>query len=159
VAPGPFGACRSPPGGRCCSRLSASWFGRRRIIKPGREIAGELLATLHHRLRATQLFGGSLGYLVASAFGLATSLAAFEPHFPLLGVLTVFVVGQTLGHLVPIPGGLGAVEAVTVAGLTALGIAPGPAVSAVLTSRLLTYWLPVLPGIAMFRYLQHRGTI
>jgi undecaprenyl-diphosphatase len=139
--------------------LLGSPFGRRRILTPAREVAGELLTTLHHRLRATQLLGGSLGYLVASAFGLAASLAAFEPHFPLLGVLTAFVVGQTLGHLAPIPGGLGAVEAVTIAGLTALGVAPGPAVSAVLTSRLLTYWLPVLPGIAMFRYLQHRGII
>lgn len=134
-------------------------FGRRRLIAPAREVAVELLATLHHRGRAAQLIGGSLGYLVVSAFGLAASLAAFEPHFPLLGVLTVFVVGQTLGHLAPIPGGLGAVEAVTIAGLTALGIAPGPAVSAVLTSRLLAYWLPVLPGIAIFRYLQHQGTI
>jgi hypothetical protein len=35
---------------------------------------------------------------------------------------------------------------------------PG-AVAAVLTSRLLTYWLPVLPGIGMFRYLQHHSVI
>jgi undecaprenyl-diphosphatase len=134
-------------------------FGRRRILTPARAVASELLATLHHRGRAIQLLGGSLGYLVTSALGLAASLAAFQPQFPLLGVLTAFVVGQTLGHLAPIPGGLGAVEAVTVAGLTALGVGPGPAVSAVLTSRLLTYWLPVLPGIAVFRYLQHHGTI
>lgn len=139
--------------------LLGSPFGRRRILAPGREVASELLATLHHRLRAAQLFGGSLAHMVTSAFGLAASLAAFEPHFPLLAVLTAFVVGQTLGHLAPIPGGLGAVEAVTIAGLTALGIAQTAAVAAVLTSRLLTYWLPVLPGIAMFRYLQHHGTI
>jgi undecaprenyl-diphosphatase len=134
-------------------------FGRHRLMRPARDLARELLATLHHWVRATQLFGGALGYLILSALGLATSLAAFDPHFPLLGVLTAFVVGQTLGHLVPVPGGLGAVEAITIAGLTTLGIAPTAAVAAVLTSRLLTYWLPVLPGIAMFRYLQHHGTI
>jgi glycosyltransferase 2 family protein len=38
-------------------------------------------------------------------------------------------------------------------------VSPTAAVAAVLTSRLLTYWLPVLPGIGMFRYLQHRCII
>ena len=33
------------------------------------------------------------------------------------------------------------------------------AVAAVLTSRLLTYWLPALPGIATFRYLQHHDIV
>lgn len=134
-------------------------FGRRRIVRPGLEICRELLCTLHHPVRAAQLFGGALAYHVVSALGLAASLAAFEPNFPVVAVLTIFVIGQTLGHLAPAPGGLGAVEAVTVAGLTAVGIPATAAVAAVLTSRLLTYWLPVLPGIAMFRYLQHRQLI
>lgn len=134
-------------------------LGRRRIIRPTMQVARELWSALRRPVRAAQLFGGATAYHVISAFGLATSLAAFDPRFPLLAVLVVFVVGQTLGHLAPTPGGLGAVEALLVAGLTAVGVAPAPAVAAVLTSRLLTYWLPVLPGIAMFRYLQHRGVV
>ena len=74
-------------------------------------------------------------------------------------MITVFVIGHTLGHIAPIPGGLGPTEALMVAGLTALGSAPTVAVAAVLASRLLTYWLPVLPGVAMFRYLQHHGVV
>lgn len=142
-----------------CGALAASPFGRRRIIRPSLEVAGELLETLRHPVRAAQLFGGAFGYLVVSGLGLAASLAAFTPDFPLLAVLTVFVIGNTLGHLVPSPGGIGAVEAALIAGLGAVGISPTAAVTAVLTSRLLTYWLPVLPGIAMFRYLQHRSVI
>jgi glycosyltransferase 2 family protein len=46
-----------------------------------------------------------------------------------------------------------------VAGLTGIGLAPGPAVSAVLTYRLATYWLPVLPGWISWRYLQKRDYI
>jgi undecaprenyl-diphosphatase len=46
-----------------------------------------------------------------------------------------------------------------IAGLTALGTAPTVAVATVLTMRLLTYWLPVLPGIATFRYLQDHGIV
>jgi len=123
------------------------------------QVVSELWSTLRQPLRAAQLFGGAFGYLAISALGLAASLAAFEPHFPLMVVLVVFVLGQTLGHLAPTPGGLGAVEALLVAGLTAVGVAPTAAVAAVLSSRLLTYWLPVLPGIGMFRYLQHYSLI
>jgi undecaprenyl-diphosphatase len=134
-------------------------LGRRRIVQPSLNSARDLLATLRHPVRALQLFGGALAYLVFSALGLATSIAAFGAHAPLLAVLTVFTVGQTLGHLAPIPGGLGAVETTTVAGLTAIGLEPTSAVAAVLTSRLLTYWLPALPGVAAFRYLQHKEMI
>jgi undecaprenyl-diphosphatase len=38
--------------------------------------------------------------------------------------------------------------------LTGLGISSGAAVSAVLTYRLATYWLPVLPGWYSWRLLQ-----
>ncbi|RCW44495.1 undecaprenyl-diphosphatase [Halopolyspora algeriensis] len=139
--------------------LVASPFGRRRIVQPSREVARELLDTLRHPVRAAQLFGGALGYLLISGFGLVASLAAFHPDFSVAAVLTVFVIGNTIGHLVPSPGGLGAVEAAMIGGLGAVGIAPATSVTAVLVSRLLTYWLPVLPGIAMFRYLQHHEII
>jgi uncharacterized protein (TIRG00374 family) len=94
-----------------------------------------------------------------SGLGLVASLAAFDAQISVLAVITVFVVGQTLGHVAPIPGGLGPTEALMVAGLTALGVAPTVAVASVLANRLLTYWLPVLPGIAMFRYLQHHAVV
>ncbi len=42
------------------------------------------------------------------------------------------------------------------AGLTGVGMAAGPAVSAVLLYRLATYWLPVAPGWLAWRVLQRR---
>jgi undecaprenyl-diphosphatase len=134
-------------------------FGRRRFVRPGLRVARELLGALRRPLRAFQLFGGATGYLVVSGLGLAATLAAFDAHVPVLAVVAVFVIGQTLGHIAPIPGGLGPTEALMVAGLTAVDVAPTVAVATVLTNRLLTYWLPVLPGIATFRYLQHHGII
>jgi undecaprenyl-diphosphatase len=134
-------------------------FGRRRLVRPSVELARELLSTLRRPVRGIQLFGGATAYLLISGLGLAASLAAFGVRFPLLAVLVVFVTAQALGHLTPIPGGLGAVEALMVAGLTAVGIPSAAAVAAVLTSRLLNYWLPVLPGIATFRYLQQHDIV
>ena len=52
-----------------------------------------------------------------------------------------------------------AIEAALVAGLTGIGVPPGPAVSAVLTYRLATYWLPVIPGWAAWRLLQRRDYV
>ena len=134
-------------------------FGRRRIVVPGLRVARELRVVLRQPLRAVELFGGAAAYMLVSGLGLVASLAAFDAQISVLAVITVFVVGQTLGHIAPIPGGLGPTEALMVAGLTALGVAPTVAVASVLANRLLTYWLPVLPGIAVFRYLQHHAVV
>ncbi|WAL63467.1 lysylphosphatidylglycerol synthase domain-containing protein [Amycolatopsis cynarae] len=137
----------------------ASPFGRRKVIRPALQMTRDLAATLRTPRRAVQLFGGAAAYLAVSGLGLVTSLAAFGAQAPVAAVLTVFVIGQTFGHIIPTPGGLGAVESLMVGGLAAIGTQPTIAVAAVLTSRLLTYWLPVLPGIAVFRYLQHHRII
>ena len=60
----------------------------------------------------------------------------------------VFLGASALAAAAPTPGGLGAIEAALVAGLTGVGMASGPAVSTVLTYRLVTYWLPGAPGMA-----------
>ena len=56
----------------------------------------------------------------------------------------------------PTPGGLGPLEAALVSLLTGVGMAAGPAFSAVLLYRLATYWLPVAPGWLSWRVLQRR---
>jgi undecaprenyl-diphosphatase len=50
-------------------------------------------------------------------------------------------------------------EAALVAGLTAIGAAAGPAVAGVLAFRLLTFWLPILPGWLAFAWLQRSDRI
>jgi glycosyltransferase 2 family protein len=44
-------------------------------------------------------------------------------------------------------------------GLTGVGLANGPAVSAVVLYRLATYWLPVAPGWLCWRVLQRRDYV
>lgn len=134
-------------------------LGRRRVIRPGVQIGRDLLATLRQPRRAMALFGGSAGVTLGNAFALVFSLAAFEHHFSILSVVAVYVGGAALASAAPTPGNLGALEAALVAGLTGIGIHSEPAVAAVLTFRLLTFWLPILPGLGAFRYLQHRGLV
>jgi undecaprenyl-diphosphatase len=138
-------------------------YGRRRVWRPAQAMVRQLLRTtvptLRQPVRAVQLVVGEIGFLAFSALGLATTLSALGVTYDLGAVLAVFIVASTLGQLLPTPGGLGAVEGALVAGLTAIGIAPADAVAATLTARVLTFWLPVLPGIAAFRVLQHHGVV
>jgi uncharacterized membrane protein YbhN (UPF0104 family) len=74
-------------------------------------------------------------------------------------IALVYLAGSTLGQAAPTPGGLGAVEAAYVLGLTAAGLDSGVAVSATLLFRLLTFWLPTLPGYWSFNWLQRVGSL
>ncbi len=74
-------------------------------------------------------------------------------------IALVYLAGSTLGQAAPTPGGLGAVEAAYVLGLTAAGLDKDVAVSATLLFRLLTFWLPTLPGYWSFSWLQRVGAL
>jgi undecaprenyl-diphosphatase len=124
-----------------------------------RQLLQTTVPTMRQPVRAAQLIGGEVAFLAFSALGLATTLSALGATYDLWAVIAVFIVGSTLGQLLPTPGGLGAVEGALVAGLTAIGIPPTDAVAATLTTRVLMFWLPVLPGIAAFRLLQHHGVV
>jgi uncharacterized protein (TIRG00374 family) len=78
---------------------------------------------------------------------------------PLLPVATVYLAGTAAAAASPTPGGLGAVEAALTAGLNLVGIPFGPAVAGVLTFRLLTYWLPIVPGAIAYRLLLRSSMI
>ena len=74
-------------------------------------------------------------------------------------IALVYLAGSTLGQAAPTPGGLGAVEAAYIAGLTLAGVDSGVAVSATLLFRLLTFWLPTIPGYWSFNWLQRVGSL
>jgi uncharacterized membrane protein YbhN (UPF0104 family) len=69
----------------------------------------------------------------------------------------VCLAGSALGQAAPNPGGVGAVEAVLIAGLSAVGIDNEVAGPSVFLFRLATFRLPVLPGWLAFRHLTRQG--
>ncbi|MEU0238354.1 lysylphosphatidylglycerol synthase transmembrane domain-containing protein [Nocardiopsis sp. NPDC006198] len=108
-------------------------------------------------------FGGTLLLTVGFVLCLYASVAAFtDPgtQVSLVAVAVVFLAGNAIGSAAPTPGGLGAVEAALIGGLTAVaGVPAAVALPAVLLFRLLTFWFPVLPGWAAFSHLQRREAI
>ena len=133
--------------------------GHRRVVTPTLQAGRELAAVLRRPGKAAQLLGGSAGVTLTYALALASCLAAFNAHLPLASTVAVYLAGVAVASVSPTPGGLGAMEAALVAGLTAVGALTGPAVAGVLAFRLLTFWLPILPGWLAYRALRADGTI
>ena len=97
-----------------------------------------------HWLRIVGSYGCSLGQATVTALAFWLSLKAFniELAFPL--AFLIYSLSVLVGGFFPTPGGLGGVEASLVAAVVAVhGANTSIALSAVLTYRLLSYWLPV----------------
>jgi glycosyltransferase 2 family protein len=106
--------------------------------------------------KMAMLFGGSALVTLAYIGAFAASVEAFGGGPGVVVDGAVYLGASALAAVAPTPGGLGTVEAASVAGLTGVGMAAGPAVSAVLLYRLATYWLPVAPGWLCWRVQQRR---
>jgi undecaprenyl-diphosphatase len=132
---------------------------RKQLIPGARAAAGSLRQAAASPVKLGLLFGGSALITLAYIAGLDASVQAFGGGPGLVVLGAVYLAAAALAAAAPTPGGLGAIEAALVAGLTGVGMQPGPAVSAVLLYRLATYWLPVLPGWLCWRSLQHRGYV
>ncbi|MFM7139312.1 MAG: YbhN family protein, partial [Actinomycetes bacterium] len=87
------------------------------------------------------------------------ALKAFNAEVSIFTIAFVYLAGATIGQAAPTPGGIGAVEATLIAGLTATGVPSALALSGVLLYRIVTFYLPVLPGWFAFADLQRKNLI
>jgi len=110
-------------------------------------------------VRLALLFGGSVGVTLAYIAALACAMASFDSGTSFAQIGAVYLGASLIAAAAPTPGGLGAIEAALVAGLTGVGVDPAIAVAGVLSYRLVTYWVPILPGWLSFRRLDRRGYI
>jgi uncharacterized protein (TIRG00374 family) len=102
---------------------------------------------------------GLLGAIAYWAFDIATlwaSFRAFGAMPPLAVLVLAYYIGQ-LANALPIPGGIGGVEGGTIGAFIAFGVNGSTAVLAVLAYRIISFWLPVLPGSVA--YLQLRSAV
>jgi uncharacterized membrane protein YbhN (UPF0104 family) len=97
----------------------------------------------------------TLGYLIA----FLASLHALGAHPAILPAAIVYLAGNTVGSFAPTPGGLGAIEAVLTAGLTAIGVPAHEAIPAVLIFRIATFWLPIPAGSLAYSRLRRNGIL
>jgi uncharacterized membrane protein YbhN (UPF0104 family) len=129
-------------------------FAARKLLPSVRSSLASLGRMARSPARLALLFGGSALVTLAYIGGLVASVEAFGGGAGIAAVGAVYLAASLVAAASPTPGGIGAFETAAAAGLTGLGISSGAAVSAVLTYRLATYWLPVLPGWLCWHLLQ-----
>ncbi|HEY1591154.1 MAG TPA: YbhN family protein [Solirubrobacteraceae bacterium] len=98
---------------------------------------------------------GALGYL---GFDIAVLWATFSAvgHVPPIPALAL---GYTIGYVanaVPIPGGIGVLDAGLSGALVLYGASPARAIAAVLVYHAIAFWIPALGGIAAYASLRPR---
>ncbi|MGP4051483.1 lysylphosphatidylglycerol synthase domain-containing protein [Streptomyces sp. 2A115] len=142
-------------------------FLRKFVVTRVRSLfAGVVPRMLDVLQRPQKLMTGIGGMLLLTAcfvMCLDASIRAFGsddmPTISIASVAVVFLAGNALGSAAPTPGGVGAVEATLFAGLVAVGLPSEVAAPSVLLYRLLTLWLPVLPGWLFFNHLTRKGAL
>jgi uncharacterized protein (TIRG00374 family) len=101
------------------------------------------------------LSGSVLSQLLV-ALSLGASLHAVGQRASLAIIITVITLASIVGGAVPVPGGIGVVEAGLIAGLTSAGIPQDQAVAAVFIQRLFTAYLPPIWGWMTLAWMRRR---
>lgn len=115
-------------------------------------LAGDFGGLLDRPGKLGLLFGGAgLSKLFTiTAFVVSCRALGISLSYADLGML--YLIGSSVGAAVPTPGGIGGIEAALIAVLTGAGVDTATAAAATTLFRLVTFWLPVLPGYGCLRY-------
>ena len=119
--------------------------------------ARSTLASLRTPTKLAQLFGGNFVTELVLAATLGLSLQAFGASANLATLLVISVGAALFGGLMPVPGGIGVMEAALATGLVAAGIEAPTATATALLFRATTYYLPPLWGWIAMRWLQRNS--
>jgi uncharacterized protein (TIRG00374 family) len=96
---------------------------------------------------------GAVGFWGANVGILWASFHAFAVSVPLGVVVQGFFLGM-VANLIPLPGGVGGVDAGMIGAFALFGLPGAPVFAAVLTYRVIAFWLPIPPGVVAFFQLR-----
>jgi uncharacterized membrane protein YbhN (UPF0104 family) len=128
----------------------------RQVVEAIRLIGAHLRDKPH---RVVTGLGASALLTLAHVGAFACCVHAVGGNASLLALTAVYLGAAGAGSLVPTPGGVGAVESAMISGLVASGLSAQTAAAAALLSRLLTVWIPAVPGFWALRSLRRDGLV
>lgn len=129
-------------------------LGRRSVTARLRLAAGALPALFHRPGRAALLALGTAATTACHLGALAVVCRGMGIDLPFASLALAYLASTAIASASPTPGGLGAVESALVVALTGLGGAVAPVIAAVLVFRIVSYWLPMVPGVLVLRALR-----
>jgi uncharacterized membrane protein YbhN (UPF0104 family) len=144
---------------RCwtCASRATTW------VTAVADHAGQALrssaAVLRRPGRAGLLWVGSAASPALHALILIAVYNSLSAGLAPLTVALVYLVASSVATLVPSPGGFGALDVTLAAGLVAAGVPTTTSLATVLGYRLLTVWVPLVPGALVFAVLLRRRVL
>jgi uncharacterized protein (TIRG00374 family) len=148
-------------------RLVAGWARGHRRVGLARRIASvpatiasgtrTALSILLHPSRGLLSIVGAAGFWAANIAVLWACFHAYGESVPKAVLIEGFFVGMTANLLPFFPGGVGSVDAGMIAAFLAFGLPSSTVFVAVLTYRVIAFWLPIPPGVVA--YFQLRRTV
>jgi uncharacterized protein (TIRG00374 family) len=115
------------------------------------------IAFVRHPSAGAMAVGGAIGFWGANIAILWASFHAFDVSVPLGVVIQGFFLGMVANLFPFAPGGVGAVDAGMIGAFVLFGLPSTEVFAAVLTYRVIAFWLPIPPGI--FAFFQLRTTV
>jgi len=110
-------------------------------------------------LHLARAFCLALLLTVTYTFILFSTARSLGLHLGVVQVFIIFSIGMLTSTATPTPGGLVGAEAGLFAGFVAYGVPSATAGAAVLLYRLVTYWLPLVPGVLGLLQARHRKLV
>jgi uncharacterized membrane protein YbhN (UPF0104 family) len=99
---------------------------------------------------------GAIAWWALDVAALWACLHAFGGQLPGGVVVMAYFVGM-IANLLPVPGGVGAVEGGMIGALVAFGAPAGTAIAGVLAYRVVALWLPALAGVIAYVQLMREA--
>lgn len=130
------------------SRLRRGISAARLALVDGTAESLQILRSGNRRVPA-----GSVGYWAFDNAVLWATFHAFGVSVPLTIILMGYLIGQ-LGGLLPIPGGIGGIDAGLIGALIVYGAPAAGTAAAVLGYRVILFWLPLIAGAIAFAGLR-----
>jgi uncharacterized protein (TIRG00374 family) len=134
---------QATPRGASPGHIRVLWQSLRALAEGVREAVAML------REGNATLLLGMVAYLAFDVTILWATFRAFGGAPPLAIIWIAYLIGE-LGGLIPVPGGIGGVEAGLVGTMVLYGVSLTSATSAVLAYRAIALWVPAVLGAAAF---------
>lgn len=112
-----------------------------------------------HPSRILYGFAGSIVQTIAFVTCFGGCLASFGYPLPIVTLTLTYLLSNSLGSIIPSPGGIGPVETALTGGLSVAGVPYSIAFSTAILYRLFTFWGRVPLGWLALRYLSKREII
>ena len=145
-------------GGLVTAAVKAPKF-RHGIVNWFAKAASYAREILSHPTRGLVIIGGELLTVTCQTACMVSVLIALGAPIHVAAIVVVVQLAGAASNVVPVPGGLGAPEAILIAGLAAMGVHHDQAILAAVFYRLMTYWTPTIPGSYLLVDLFRRNLV